>query len=346
MTRTCLFCAAVGAWLLLVGGAAGQAPAEPAQTEQERTGQPGDNAPAPDRADVCVVVGAAGEPDYAARFQDWAEQWREASRRAGADLSEIGPASPAAADADPPPRERLRQRLAQLAGESERPLWLVLIGHGTFDGRVAKFNLPGPDVSADELADWLSEVKRPVAVLVCCSSSAPFLNRLSAPGRIVVTATKSGDELNYSRFGGFLAEAVGVDSADLDKDGQTSLLEAYLLAAKRTAQFYADEGRLATEHALLDDNGDGLGTPAEWFRGVRATQAPAKGELDGLAANQWHLVRSAEERDATGDFRRRRDELERQIETLRRLKGELSEDDYYERLEPLLVELARLYDEG
>ena len=111
----------------------------------------------------------------------------------------------------------------------------------------------------------------------CASSSAPFINRLSAPDRVVVTATKSGYELNYARFGDYLSAPSPTPAADLDKDEQTSLLEAFLLASGRVAEFYEQEARLATETALIDDNGDGQGTPAAWFRGVRAVRRAKTG---------------------------------------------------------------------
>src|SRR4029077_6004302 len=114
--------------------------------------------------------------------------------------------------------------------------------------------------------------KRPLAVIDCASASGPFINALSAPGRVIVTATRSGNEVNVTQFGGYFARAIANPAADLDKDGQTSLLEAFLFASRQVEQFYQEAGRLATEHALLDDNGDGLGTPADWFRGVRAVK--------------------------------------------------------------------------
>ena len=163
----------------------------------------------------------------------------------------------------------------------------MLIGHGTFDGKEAKFNLRGPDLSATELAAWLKPFRRPVIVINCASSSSPFLNQLSAPERIIVTATRSGYEDNFARFGKFMAEAIADPAADLDKDGQTSLLEAFLMASRRVKEFYEADGRLVTEHALLDDNGDGLGTPADFFRGVRAVKKPVEGgSVDGVRANQ------------------------------------------------------------
>ena len=223
-------------------------------------------------------------------------------------------------------------------------LWLVLLGHGTFDNKEAKFNLRGPDLSASELAEWLKPFQRPVAIVNCSSASGPFLNKLSAAGRVVVTATRSGNEVNYTRFGGQFAAALGSPEADLDKDGQTSLLEAYLLAASRVAEFYETEGRLATEHPLLDDNGDGLGTPPDWFRGVRAVKKAKDGAtVDGLRAHQFVLVRSEQERKLSPAVRAKRDEIELAIGKLRERKSELPEPEYYQKLEPLLLDLARLY---
>ena len=92
---------------------------------------------------------------------------------------------------------------------------------------------------------------------------------------MIVTATKSGFEQNFARFGQHLADALADAAADLDGDGQTSLLEAYLTASRATAEFYRQSGRLATEHALLEDTGDGLAMPADWYRGVRPAQKPA-----------------------------------------------------------------------
>jgi hypothetical protein len=133
----------------------------------------------------------------------------------------------------------------------------------------------------------------------------------------------------------------------LDKDGQTSLLEAFLIASRRTAEFYDTEGRLATEHPLLDDNGDGLGTPPSWFRGVRATKKAKEGaQLDGVRAHQFHLVQNRAERNLPAELRTRRDELELAIAELRQSKGTLKEDDYYQQLEVMVVEMAQLYEKA
>lgn len=300
-------------------------------------------AAAPDQATVVIVVGASGEEEYGKHFAEWAGVWKEAATRGGATVIQIGlQTNGATAD-----RVLLEQVLTAEPKEGGAELWLVFIGHGTFDSKEAKFNLRGPDVTAGELAKWLQPFKRSVAVLNTASSSGPFLSVLAGDRRVVLTATKSGHEQNYARFGRYVSEAIDSTEADLDKDGQTSLLEAYLFAARRTAEFYTSEGRLATEHALLDDNGDGMGTPADWFRGVRAVKKAKEGAaLDGLRAHQFHLVRSETDSRMAPEERARRDELEVAISKLRDTKTELGEDDYYRRLEVLLLEMAELYDKG
>ena len=292
-----------------------------------------------DKPTVFVLVGAPGEAEFGRQFADAAAKWERTASRAEAKLVSIGLKGAGTND--------LAEFQAALIAEPKEgagEVWLVLLGHGTFDGKEAKFNLRGPDFTAGELAEWLKPFKRPLAVVNCASASAPFLAALSAPGRVVVTATRTGNELNFCRFGGYFAEAIGSADADLDKDGQTSLLEAYLLASSRVTEFYTTEGRLATEHALLDDNGDGLGTPADWFRGVRAVKKAKDGATaDGRRAHQFVLVRSEQERKLPASVRAKRDELELAIGKLRDRKTKLPEPEYYHLLEPLLLDLARLY---
>jgi len=292
---------------------------------------------------LILVLGAPGEPGYAEKFSAWADQWKQAAAKGGLRVSIVG------ADTNHPEddRSRLVKLLRQEVARPDGELWLVFIGHGTFDGRSAKFNLHGPDISADELAVELKPCRRPLVVIQCASASGPFINALSGPDRIIIAATRSGYEENFTRFGGCLAEAIADPAADLDKDGQTSLLEAFLFASREVERFYQEQGRLATEHALIDDNGDGLGTPADWFRGVRAIRTAADGKsVDGVRAHQIHLVRSEAEQQLSPELRARRDELEQELSALRVQKSTLKEDDYYHRLEEILVAMARLYEKG
>jgi hypothetical protein len=324
------------------------------------------SADASPRPTVVVVVGAEGTADYGKQFRQWAGRWEQAASKAGAEYFQIGLDAPGK-DSD---RDVLKHRLSEAAagndvagvnedrrlpplsplskgGNSSEALWLVLIGHGTFDGKTARFNLRGPDVSAQELALWLKDIGRPVAIIDCASSSSPLINELSGPDRVVVTATKSGHEHNFARFGDYLSAAIADPRADIDKDEQTSLLEAFLLASSDTREFYAREGRLATEHALLDDNGDSMGTPADWFQGTRAVKRAKDGaKLDGLRAGQLCLLRSRGEQELPAEIRSRRDKLEQDLARLRERKGQLAEDEYLTLLEPLMVEIAKIYEEA
>lgn len=300
-------------------------------------------ADAVDKPVLIVVRGAAGSSDYEPQFGKWCEQWAAAGEKGGAKVIRVLPEAGIVESS----RELLQQAIAKHAKHTDtspHAMWIVLVGHGTYDGRAAKFNLQGRDLSAADLAAWLALVKRPIAVVNCSASSAPFIDRLKSPGRVVITATKSGYELNFSRFGGYMATAIADPKADLDKDGQTSLLEAYLSASRSTQEWYRTESRLATEQALLDDNGDGRGTPADWFRGVRAVRkAQDKSTVDGLQAHQFHLVPSDRERRMPAELRAKRDALELDIAKLRDRRSELGDAAYFAELEKLAVSLAELY---
>lgn len=299
---------------------------------------------------IIVVVGAGGTPEYEAEFAKWADLWEKACIKGDIEYTEIGPrASQSSINqvAETNDRTKLQQLLQDEPKQSNTSMWLVFIGHGTYDGRSAKFNLRGPDVSADDLTEWLGPFSRPIAVINTASSSAPFLNKLSGQGRVIITATKSGFEQNYARFGQYFSGAIIEPEADLDKDGQTSLLEAYLTASNQVDEFYSATGRLATERALLDDNGDGLGTRADWFRGIRPVQkAEGSSSPDGYFAHQFHIIYSEAENNMPLQLRAERDKLELEVIKLRELKENLSEEEYFSRLEGLLYKIAQIYEQA
>lgn len=304
---------------------------------------------------LIVVVGAGGTEEYAAEFRQWAKQWEDSGKAGKVTVQVFGTDDSNSADVPLDDSESnvetmaLREQLLQGVSEasqidSDEPLWLVLIGHGTYDGRTARFNLPGPDLSSAQLADAVSDARRPLAIINCSSCSAPFINALSGPDRVIVTATKSGSESQFCRFGRYMASAIGNDDADLDRDGQTSLREAWLVATSDTEAFYDSDGRLATEHSLLDDNGDQAGSSVAGYQDGRLRDDLKEPEkVDGRMAARWHLIRSAEEQLLTSEQRKERDELESKLQQLRKLKPELTEAEYLSRLEQLLLPLARLY---
>ena len=288
--------------------------------------------------DLLIVVGAPGEKEFAQAFADEVQDWINACRAGNKSFQVLEPA--------PGETNQLEQFRAAVTNQpvSDQEFWIVLIGHGTFDGKDAKFNLAGLDLSATECAAILKSVQRPVIFIDTTSASAPFINQLSAPNRIIITATKSGFEENYARFGRFLAKTFSDQTADLDKDGQVSLLEAFLMASRQVEDFYKSERRLSTEHALLDDNGDAKGTPASFYHGVRpAKKADQAANVDGFRAHQIHFIPNEAEAKLSPALRKKRNELELDLERMRAHKAELSEEDYLKQIEPILLEIARLY---
>lgn len=301
-------------------------------------------ASADENQQVIVVVGASGTEEFAPMFEEWADRWEAAAKAGNIPCQVIGRDSESG-DGSTDDRAQLQQLLSQAGSvQTTEPLWLVLIGHGTFDNRAARFNLRGKDISASDIALGLNAIERPVAVVNCSSCSAPFINALTGANTTVVSATKDGGEFQFSRFGAAMSEAIGGLEADIDRDGQTSLFEAWLFAARRTAEYYESDGRLATEHSLLDDNGDGKGTRFEVFQGTRPKDSVKnKDELDGKLAKRWCLVRSETEKSLSAKQRAERDRLEESLEELRKRKTQFSEEQYLKELEKVLVPLARIY---
>lgn len=289
--------------------------------------------------EVVVVSGPPGEEAFEDRFQSQVARWEAAARGAGVDFRHLSGAGARA--------ELASLVTAAAASERADPLWIVLVGHGTFDGRVSKFNLEGSDVSADELAEWAREVTRPLVVVNTAPASAPFLKALSADGRVVVTATKDASEGSATYFGTFFARAFEGDAADIDNDGVTSLLEAFLFASRGVREFFEGEGRIATEQALLDDNGDGKGTPADRFRGVVPIEEDGGGDrlADGLRAHQISLVPHPDEAGRSAGWIEERDRLERDLFSLRRRKKTMDASEYRAALEEVLLEIARHYEQ-
>jgi hypothetical protein len=243
--------------------------------------------------------------------------------------------------ARPPARGRstrtgVERALADIARRvrGEDQVVIVLIGHGSQQGGAARFNLPGPDITAGELAGLLGGLgARTVAVVNTASASGEWVPALSARHRVVITATKSGYEGNATLFPRYFVEALTGDGADTDKDGVVSLLEAYQYARREVARAYEQDNRLLTEHAQLDDNGDG-----------RAEAGP--GSNDGVVARRVFLRPGpALAARAAGDARlaalyAERDSLQRQVEELRARKAQMAEAAYERELERLLVALA------
>ncbi len=291
---------------------------------------------------VIIVVGAAGMAEYGEQFETWANNWEsaiEAGKDSRLSLAKIG-LNPAGETSD---WSQLKAAIESTKKEIDE-VWVVLIGHGTDDRTNSKFNLRGQDVTATQLNDWLAPLPCRTILINCASASGGFVNKLKGPNRIVMTATKSPAQYNFARFGQYLSESIADPALDLDKDQQTSLLEAFVAASSRAQEFYIEETRLATELAMIDDNGDGMGTPATWFEGTRVVRKSKTGNPDGFAANQVFLIRRGAEAKLSSEQRKQRDVLEAELEAIRVRRQFFDEDDYLLAIEPVLLKLAKIYE--
>lgn len=301
---------------------------------------------------LLVISGASGSPEYATRFQTTATTLLDAVTRAGV------PAANAIWLAEDPTRTSGRASARSTKVEVERALTslatrskpgdqilILLLGHGSHEGPESRINLPGPDITAAELAKALTPLgDRRVAVVNAASASGDFIPALAARGRIVITATKTSLERNETRFGEFFVQAYAGDGADTDKDGRVSLLEAFVFARREVARLYERERHLLTEHALLDDDGDGRGTeePTATIGDGKLARAFMLGgrtvARGSAAAGRADVSTSADPRAAK--LIAERDSLERAVATLRGRKASMAATAYETELERLLVAIA------
>jgi hypothetical protein len=287
---------------------------------------------------LLVIVSEPGQPRYETEFRRQAAAWKELGARGKFQTRIIG-VDGVSAEGD---RAQLEKSLADLPKQGN-DLWLVLIGHGSFDDRTANFNLRGKDISATELRDLLKPFERRLILLDLFSASGPFLTELVGKNRVIVSANRSQGERNYSRFGETFADALTAPDADMDRDGSLSLLEATLFASAKVRAFYADAQRVMQEHAVIDDNGDGIATSTENFDGLQAKlEEDAKAPPDGPTAREIFFL-SAPVEILTPDARVQRGEIEVAIEALKRTKGAMPEEKYYAELEVLMRRMAALY---
>ncbi|MXW04483.1 MAG: hypothetical protein F4Z81_05375 [Gemmatimonadetes bacterium] len=295
-----------------------------------------------------VIAGLGGEQKYVDQHLTWARGFFEVLKVEHGfpeDRLYLLVEDPDAAGGPPAVKstlEEIRAVLAELA-RLVRPgddLFVLLIGHGSATGTGPRLNIPGPDLTADTLRDALGEIEARYTVVVNgASSSAPFIDALTGPGRVIVTATKSGAERLSTVFPEHLLDALKAQAGDLDKDGRVSVLESFVYARNKTAEWYDGQGLLATEHALLDDNGDG-----------RGTREPGPGGTDGTLAGRIYFGRGPGGPEAAAGtvtpggqaLQARMEDLRWSIDELRARKEQEDPGEYAARMEEMLIELARV----
>jgi hypothetical protein len=294
---------------------------------------------------VLVVTGIGGEARYSDQFFEIGKSFVEsASVRHGVDPKAIvllteDPAREPAIIGGKSTRENVEKEIQRIAATA-RPgdhVVIALIGHGSSQGGEGKFNLPGLDLGATDYSRLLGQLSQQrVAFLNLSSGSGDFVGVLSAPNRVIITATKTGFERNESLFAKYFVDAFTQDVADADKDGRVSLYEAFDYGRRETIRFYEDDGRMLTEHAMLDDNGDKVG--------AHEPDPRAEGK-DGSYARSFFLGGRVAAGAAAGNPRlaallQEKADIESALEKLRQAKATMDPAQYEQQLEKLLVDLA------
>ena len=294
-------------------------------------------------AHVAVIVGLAGEPEHGETFRRWAGTLVDhVTGRLGVARERVvylsdQPEHDAKRATGKSSKDEIEKALSAMAASAgaDDPVFIVLIGHGTFDGKVAKFNLPGPDMTPADFVPLLKKFSsRKVVFVNTASASAPFVDALSADGRTIVTATRSGAEKFATLFGGYFIDALASDSADADKNNRISVLEAFVAAKADVARAYEKQGIMITEHPLLDDGGDGEGSmdpTADGKDGRIASMVSLGTPAGALALPSDPQLRQLHEERRT---------LEQRVEALKLMKGSMEPAKYAADLEKALTELA------
>jgi hypothetical protein len=295
---------------------------------------------------LLVVTGLEGDAEHGDRFFEWASRLVDTVRTKFQLPAEQVIFLSEKPERDPKKitgrstRDAIDKALAGVAARAKPTdvVFVVLFGHGSSDGSDARFNLPGPDLGAADFAKLLGRFQTQRVVFVnTTSSSGEFVKALSGPRRTILTATRTGAERFDTQFGAFFVEAIAGDAADGNKDRRVSVLEAFLYARGQVQRTFEKQGFLQTEHALLDDDGDGEGI-----------QDPDVLKPDGRVAATLYLgtspITGASGAPITDPALKalyeERVALERRISELGAIKSTMPPEKYEAELEKLATELA------
>ena len=282
-----------------------------------------------------IISGASGGEKYAEQMATW----RNDMRAALVDRYQFKPefvkmfVDETATSGDKGSAENVRKFFAEMKKTSSKDdfVFIVLLGHGTYDGNVAKFNLVGPDMTASDWTTLLNGIQGRVALVNTTEASFPFLETLTSKGRVVITATDSAAQKYATVFPEYFVKAMKEASTDLDKNGRTSIFEVFTAASASVKQHYEQRGQLTTERALLDDNGDG--------KGREATAEGPDGGIARIAYLDSEVVSATASPELAALISRRR-ALEQQAEEHKELRGVMPEAEWQKTFEKLRLDMA------
>jgi len=264
-----------------------------------------------------VVAGLGGEPEYEQRFREQAAAIAEAAKKAAGEQGHV-----VVLTGEQARRDSLRREFQEFAGKvkSADIVTVVLIGHGTYDGEEYRFNVPGTDITGSELEQLFDRLPAKKQLIVnATSSSGATIEAWQRPERVVITATKSGGERTATRFAQYWLQAISGDAADVNKDEVVTAAEAFDYTNRQVAASYKSDVSLATEHARISGDETAAFTVARIGSSAGSSADP---EVTALLAQ--------------------RGQIEQDLDGVKGRKASLSEDQYYDELEGVLVRLALL----
>jgi hypothetical protein len=266
---------------------------------------------------VFIVAGLGGEPSYEQRFQQQAAAVATAAGRTGAaqkDIVVMTGERARRATLDP----EMKKFAASVTADDQ--VAVVFIGHGSFDGDNYRFNLPGPDITGQEIGAFLDSIKAAQLLVVnSTSSSGSVVEAWRKPNRVIITATKSGTERNATRFAEYWVQALSSPEADRDKNEIVTAAEAYDYASRKVADAFKSDASLATEHSRIDGK---LADRVVVARLGSSALLPSDAQLDAMLKEQTSI--------------------EQRLDEVKGKKEALEREQYYTELEKVLVELAQL----
>jgi hypothetical protein len=282
-----------------------------------------------------IVSGANGEASYADQYGQWRQStvtalleklaFNESNVMTLFDGGDANHTSTAAG---------VRRAIDTLRAKmrADDVLLVLLIGHGSFDGTEAKFNLVGPDLSSVEWGALLKPLPGQIVIVDTTAASFPFLEHLAGARRIVITATDSVLQRFDTIFPEYFVRALTDAAADIDKNGRISVWEAFTAASMGVRRYYTQRGQLATERALIDDNGDGVGREAggDGTDGSASSRLYFDPDVPGAAPTDEEMLTLLQKRAS----------LQIDADELKQRRALMTPDEYDKEFERLMIALA------
>jgi len=270
-------------------------------------------------ANVTVVIsGLGGNDEYTEKFDEYATAIADEAKRIALTQTDVMLLRGGAAK-----KEIVTALFDAIATRTDvNSFTAYFIGHGSYDGRSYKFNIPGPDITDIELLALLNKIRAKQQLVVAATSASGALLDVIDTGnqttgkRVLITATKNGREKTAVLFPEYMVEAITTPAADTNKNESISAMEIFNYANSSVEGFYETEKLLAPEHARLQ------GENAESFEVAR---------YGNLLAAQDKVPE---------ELLTMRETLASQVNILRSRKEDINEDEYFDTLQDLMLKLA------